>query len=123
MGIGGVFFRANDPEGLQDWYRTHLGVVVDFASPWTPPAGPTLFMPFPHDTDHFPADKQWMINFRVTELDGLVSTLRAGGIAVTTKPEWDTAETGRFAVSMIRKEIRWSCGNRRPNRTMRRRDR
>jgi hypothetical protein len=32
-------------------------------------AGPTVFMPFPQDTDHFPAAKQWMINFRVTELD------------------------------------------------------
>jgi predicted enzyme related to lactoylglutathione lyase len=97
VGIGGVFFRADDPEALQDWYRKHLGVVVDFASPWTPQSGPTLFMPFPRDTDHFPADKQWMINFRVAELDGLLSALRSAGIAITTDPEWDTPETGRFA--------------------------
>ena len=97
VGIGGVFFRANNPQALQDWYAKHLGVVVDFASPWVPQPGPTLFMPFPRDTDHFPADKQWMINFRVTELDKLLSTLRDAGIAVKTNPEWDTAETGRFA--------------------------
>jgi glyoxylase I family protein len=97
VGIGGVFFRANDPGALQAWYEKHLGVVVDYASPWVQQPGPTLFMPFPQDTDHFPADKQWMINFRVTELDALLSTLRDAGIAVTTKAEWDTPETGKFA--------------------------
>ena len=97
VGIGGVFFRANDPGALQDWYRKHLGVVVDFASPWTPQPGPTLFMPFPRDTDHFAADKQWMINFRVAELDSLLSALRGAGIAVVIKAEWDSPETGRFA--------------------------
>ena len=41
VGIGGVFFRANDPEALQEWYAKHLGVVVDYASPWVPQPGPT----------------------------------------------------------------------------------
>ncbi len=97
VGIGGVFFRANDPEALQAWYREHLGVAADDAFQWMQQAGPTVFMPFPRDTDYFPADRQWMINFRVTELDRLVSALRDAGIAVTTDPEWDTPETGRFA--------------------------
>jgi len=97
VGIGGVFFRANDPDALQDWYREHLGVVVDYADPWTPKPGPTLFMPFRRDSDHFPADKQWMINFRVEELDQLLSALRGAGIDVTTDPDWDTPETGKFA--------------------------
>jgi predicted enzyme related to lactoylglutathione lyase len=97
VGIGGVFFRANDPAALRAWYEKHLGVVVDFASPWTPAAGPTLFMPFAKDTDHFPADKQWMINFRVEELDGLISAIRGGGVEVVTNPDWDTPETGKFA--------------------------
>ena len=97
VGIGGVFFRANDPEALQEWYRKHLGVFVDYASPWVQQSGPTLFMPFPRDTDHFPSDKQWMINFRIPELDKLLAALREAGIAVTTNPEWDTPETGRFA--------------------------
>ena len=97
VGIGGVFFRANDPKALQEWYAKHLGVVVDYASPWVPQPGPTLFMPFPADTDHIPADKQWMINFRVTEIEKLISALRDAGIEVTTNPEWDTPETGKFA--------------------------
>ena len=54
-------------------------------------------MPFPNDTDYFPAAKQWMLNFRVAELDKLLSSLRDAGIAVTTNPDWDTPETGRFA--------------------------
>jgi glyoxylase I family protein len=97
VGIGGVFFRADNPAALQDWYRTHLGMAADEAGQWMQQAGPTLFMPFPRDTDYFPAAKPWMINFRVTELDSLVSALRDAGIAVVTNPEWDTPETGKFA--------------------------
>ena len=59
--------------------------------------GPTVFMPFPLDTDHFPTSKQWMINFRVADLDQLISALRDAEIAVTTNLDWDTPETGRFA--------------------------
>ncbi|HTM81883.1 VOC family protein [Asticcacaulis sp.] len=97
VGIGGVFFRADNPEALLAWYDKHLGLVVDFASPWVPERGPTLFMPFKRDTDNFPADRQWMINFRVKALDQLISALRDGGVEVTTNPEWDSPETGRFA--------------------------
>ena len=97
VGIGGVFFRAKDPAALQAWYHVHLGIAVDFASPWRQQAGPTLFVPFKQDTDYFPADKQYMMNFRVTELDALIARLRKAEIAVVTKAEWDSPETGRFA--------------------------
>ena len=97
VGIGGVFFRANDPEALQEWYRKHLGVVTDYASPWVQESGPTMFMPFSRDTDYFPTAKQWMINFRVTDLDEILLKLRTAGIAIETNPAWDSAETGRFA--------------------------
>ena len=97
VGIGGVFFRARDPQALQVWYRTHLGVGVEGAYEWPQEAGPTVFMPFPADTDHFPADRQWMLNFRVRDMDGLLAALRAAGIEVATNPDWDTPETDRFA--------------------------
>jgi predicted enzyme related to lactoylglutathione lyase len=97
IGIGGVFFRASDPDALQAWYREHLGVAFDGANPWMQAAGPTVFMPFAADTDYFPAAKQWMLNFRVSDLDALLATLRTAGIAVITDPAWDTPETGRFA--------------------------
>ena len=94
VGIGGVFFRANDPDALQEWYRTHLGMD---APHWVQQEGPTVFLPFPADTDYFPAAKQWMINLRVQDLDALLETRHAAGVAVTTNTEWDTPETGRFA--------------------------
>ena len=96
-GIGGVFFRAKNPEALSLWYRTHFGIGLESDGVWNQSAGPTVFMPFPADTDYFAANKQWMINLRVDNLDALLQTLRVSGIEVTTNPEWDTPETGRFA--------------------------
>jgi predicted enzyme related to lactoylglutathione lyase len=96
-GIGGLFFRAKDPDALQHWYREHLGVVIDERTPWNQESGPTVIMPFADDTDYFPVGKQWMVNFRVTDLDQLLSDLRLDGIAVETDAAWDTPETGRFA--------------------------
>lgn len=92
-GIGGVFFRASDTAALAAWYETHLGV----PGFWQQDAGMTVFAPFKADTDYFPADRQWMINFRVDDLDALIASLKAAGIAVETRAEWDTPETGRFA--------------------------
>jgi catechol 2,3-dioxygenase-like lactoylglutathione lyase family enzyme len=93
-GIGGVFFRAQDPDALSAWYETHLGI----AGFWNQEAGLTVFAPFKADTDYFATDKQWMINLRVDDLDGLMKTLRAAGIAIETRPnEWDSAGAGRFA--------------------------
>jgi predicted enzyme related to lactoylglutathione lyase len=96
-GIGGVFFRADDPHALQAWYEKHLGIGHDFAAPWRQEAGTTLFMAFPKSTDYFPAAKAWMINFRVTALDALLAKLREAGVEVVTTAEWDSPETGRFA--------------------------
>jgi len=94
VGIGGLFFRARDTEALARWYETHLGV----PGFWNQEAGFTIYSPFKADTTYFPADKQWMVNFRVDDLDALVAQLKSAGIAVETRPnEWDTPETGRFA--------------------------
>lgn len=92
-GIGGMFFRAKDKAELAEWYKTHLGV-TDF---WKQEAGMTVFAPFRESTDYFPADKQWMINFRVDDLDAMMTQLQSAGIATETRPEeWDRPETGRF---------------------------
>ena len=94
IGIGGVFFRAADTQALAAWYETHLGV-TGF---WEQAAGMTVFGPFKADTGYFPAAKQWMINFRVDDIDALITQLQQAGIAVETRPdEWDSPETGRFA--------------------------
>lgn len=93
IGIGGVFFRARDTDALAEWYERHLGV----PGFWQQDAGMTVYAPFKESSDYFPADKQWMINFRVDDLDGLMASLAEAGIAIETRAEWDTPETGRFA--------------------------
>lgn len=78
-GIGGVFFRARDPRLLAE------------------DAGPTIISPFAQDTGYFGrAEQQWLINFRVDDLDGMIIGLKAAGIAVETPEEWDS-EVGHFA--------------------------
>ena len=106
LGIGGVFFRAKDPDALNEWYRDHLkvgaGCNPDAAGPvdqwsWTAMGGPTVFAPFKADTDYFPADKQYMLNLRVSGIEPLLTALRTSGIVVETKAEWDSSNTGKFA--------------------------
>jgi len=96
-GIGGVFFRAKNSDALLQWYKEHLGVTMVGYEPWQQAAGPTVFMPFAGDTDYWPAEKQWMINFRVDDLDGVLAKLRQADIAIRTDAAWDSPETGRFA--------------------------
>ncbi len=94
-GIGGFFWRAQDPGALTDWYRRHLGV-GDGPEPWAQAAGPTVFAPFARDSDYFRADRPFMLNFRVDDLSALTAALEAAGIPVETRPDWDTPY-GRFA--------------------------
>ena len=96
-GIGGFFFRAKDPQAIQAWYVEHLGVGSLPYGQWETQAGSSTFSPFAADTDYFAADRQWMLNLRVVDLDGLVATLRAADIAVATDPGWDMPGVGRFA--------------------------
>jgi predicted enzyme related to lactoylglutathione lyase len=96
-GIGGIFFRAQDPQGLAAWYAEHLGVGAGEYGSWDQQAGQTLFTPFDAGTDYFPAEKQWMLNFRVDGLDALKAALEVKGIEVITNPEWDAPGVGRFA--------------------------
>jgi predicted enzyme related to lactoylglutathione lyase len=98
-GIGGLFFRSLNPAALGQWYQEHLGIALvpaDYSQkPWSQDAGPTVFAPFPQDTDYFVADKQWMINLRVRYLDAMVAQLRAAKIEVSVDPQ--TYPNGRFA--------------------------
>ncbi|WP_310474855.1 VOC family protein [Sandarakinorhabdus sp.] len=106
QGIGGIFFRARDPDSLSAWYKQHLnigaGCNADAMGPvdewaWLSKGGPVVFAPFKADTDYFAADKAFMINLRVTEIDAMIASLRAAGVAIETRAEWDAPEVGRFA--------------------------
>ena len=95
-GIGGFFFRARDPKALAAWYETQLGIDDIAKTIRSQDAGHTVFAPFAQDTDYFGrAEQQWLINFRVDDLDGMMDRLKAAGIAVETRAEWDS-EVGRF---------------------------
>jgi predicted enzyme related to lactoylglutathione lyase len=99
-GIGGLFFRARDPEALGRWYEEHLGVKLTPSSydelPWCQEAGPTVFAPFQENTTYFGDLKQtWMVNFRVRGLEAMTSQLRAAGIEVEVDPK--PYPNGRFA--------------------------
>jgi len=97
IGIGGLFFRAQDPETLRRWYCENLGVGCGDYGMWEQQAGTTVFSPFPADTDYFPADRQCMLNLRVEGIDALLEKLQAASIEVIMKPEWDDPSIGRFA--------------------------
>ena len=106
LGMGGLFFRADDPDALAAWYKQHLGVGAGCDSAgsgsenpwcWTVQGGPMVFAPFKRDTDYFASDKAFMINLRVSGLDALLAELRSAGIEVITRDDWDDPSTGRFA--------------------------
>ena len=107
LGIGGLFFRARNPEALSAWYKQHLHVGGGCAAEgapgepnawlWQSAGGPVVFQPFKADSDYFAADKQFMLNLRVSRIDELIEQLRSAGMDVITKPEWNDPQVGRFA--------------------------
>jgi len=100
QGIGGFFFRAKDPKKLAEWYETNLGVTrvpqTAGATPWRTGGGTTAFAPFKEDTSYFGDRRfQWMINFRVGDLDKMAAQLRDRGITVEVDAQ--VYPNGRFA--------------------------
>ena len=87
-GIGGVFFRAADRQALGAWYRQNLGVPVDDAGHAIfPESRNTVWSPFTGDTDYWPGEKQWMVNFTVNDLDAMLAQLRDAGAEVDENTE------------------------------------
>jgi catechol 2,3-dioxygenase-like lactoylglutathione lyase family enzyme len=96
-GIGGIFFKAQNPKELAAWYEKHLGidfggkVYTDFQFQ-EKENGWQAFSFFNSDTKYFaPSEKEFMINFRVENLFELLKTLRAEGVHV-----FDETEDGDF---------------------------
>ena len=99
-GIGGFFFRSRDPKALALWYQERLGITTVPESyddaPWRQQAGETVFAPFPQVSEMIgPPEHTWMINFRVVDLDRIVTQLREAGETVEVDPE--RYPNGRFA--------------------------
>jgi catechol 2,3-dioxygenase-like lactoylglutathione lyase family enzyme len=103
-GIGGIFFKARDAARLREWYREHLGLpVTDWggvvfegreARPGERQTA-TVWSVFTGDTSYFePSTSPFMINYRVDDLDAVLSALRAEGCEVDARIE--QSEFGRF---------------------------
>lgn len=103
-GIGGVFFKARDVDAMAEWYRTHLGMVIEkegySAFNWASSqsgesSGSTVWALFPKDTPYFGTGHQpFMVNYRVDDLDALLLSLREAGVEVDDHVE--ELENGRF---------------------------
>ncbi len=92
-GLGGVFFKSDDPKKLNDWYSQHIGLVItEWGSSfqWIDPNDKNAKVPastawsiFSSDTDYFnPSQKPFMFNYRVKNLPGLLKALEAGGTEI-----------------------------------------
>jgi predicted enzyme related to lactoylglutathione lyase len=98
-GIGGVFLRGRDPETLRRWYVEHLGIDLDETYGgtqfyWTH-GGSTTWAVFPADTDYFGRlAQEYMVNYRVADLDAMLAQLRDSGVEVLDQVE--EHEYGRF---------------------------
>ena len=102
-GIGGIFFKCNDPEKTRDWYGKHLGIEsqkwgavfewrdADDANK----KGSTAWNPFKSDTKYFePSTSSFMINYRVENLEALVEELKKEGVTVVD--EIQSYDYGKF---------------------------
>ncbi|MBA9073525.1 D-3-phosphoglycerate dehydrogenase [Flavobacterium gossypii] len=100
-GIGGFFFKSEDPKALRDWYRKHLGLDTnDYGCTfrWKNEKGEdcsTQWSPFKSDTNYFsPSEKQFMQNFRVEKLQELLAKLKEEGVQVIG--EMESYDYGNF---------------------------
>ena len=101
--IGGVFFKCKDPKKIREWYETHLGFITNkygAVFEWrqgtdSSKKGFTQWSPFSEKTKYFePSTKDFMINYRVDNLEALVDQLKKDGVTVTDSIE--TADYGKF---------------------------
>ncbi|MGH9740919.1 MAG: VOC family protein [Candidatus Acidiferrum sp.] len=115
-GVGGFFFKAENPAKLADWYRAHLGIALIAAGKgehapqfysfqWREKdhpdtIGATAFSIFPATTKYFqPSTASFMMNFRVANLERLLAQLKQEGVQVDDKIT-DDPSSGRFAYVM-----------------------
>ncbi len=102
-GIGGIFFKCKDPDKVRDWYKTHLGLNTNkygTVFEWrqgadTSKKGFTQWSPFPETTKYFgPSTREFMINYRVANMDELVKQLKKDGVQLMDTIQ--TFEYGKF---------------------------
>ncbi|OYX11739.1 MAG: glyoxalase [Algoriphagus sp. 32-45-6] len=101
--MGGIFFKVKDPNATKSWYQKHLGLNTDkygTAFEWRSSENPeskgfTQWSPMQDSTDYFlPSQKEFMINYRVEDLESLVAELKKEGVQILD--EIQTFEYGKF---------------------------
>ncbi len=102
-GIGGIFFKCKDPKKMTEWYQQHLGLITNpygatfewYEGDDSTKKAQTQWTPFAENTKYFePSQKDWMINYRVDNLEALVAELKKEGVTIV-----DTIESypyGKF---------------------------
>lgn len=102
-GIGGIFFKCKDPDKMRAWYQQHLGLSTNqygAVFEWHQGAdstkkGYTNWSPFKETTKYFePSAKDFMVNYRVEDLEALVEELKKEG--VTVLDDIETYDYGKF---------------------------
>lgn len=101
-GIGGLFFKTEDPKATKEWYQKHLDFNTDewgCTFWWKDKEGKdcsTQWSPFAKNTEYFsPSNKEFMINYRVANLEALLEELSSAGVTIVGKTE--EYEYGKFA--------------------------
>lgn len=102
-GVGGIFFRCKDPKAVKEWYGKNLGMAVgeygssfEFRNANHPDEINYLqWSIFDENTEYFnPSEKQFMINYRVQNIEQMVQNLKASGVTIVDKIE--EYEYGKF---------------------------
>lgn len=102
-GIGGIFFKCKDPKKVKEWYQTHLGFNTNeygtvfewYQGADSTKKGFTQWSPFNDETNYFePSTKEFMINYRVENLEALVEELKKEGVTIVDNIE--KVEYGKF---------------------------
>ncbi|MEA3445349.1 MAG: VOC family protein [Bacteroidota bacterium] len=102
-GVGGIFFRSTNPEKIREWYGKNLGMAIDdYGSPFEfrnanrpEEINYLRWSPFEEGTESFkPSKKEFMINYRVQNIEGLVKKLRDNGVIIVD--EIEEFEYGKF---------------------------
>lgn len=102
-GIGGIFFKSQDPQKIKSWYVEHLGLKADdygvifhwLHADKPEQKGLTQWSAFKADTKYFaPSEKEFMINYTVEDLEALVAELKAAGVTICD--EIETYSYGKF---------------------------
>ncbi len=102
-GIGGIFFRSKNPKETREWYGKNLGLAInEYGSPFEfrnanrPDEINYLnWSPFDEKTSYFdPSEKEFMINYRVQNIEGLIRKLKANGVTIVD--EIEEFEYGKF---------------------------